>query len=83
MYEIPAGRNPELILSSSEANDIIAIIRFRLQCKREQKVGMIAMGFGRAYWVDVNGEYMDGNIHPKETELNEVLIEFSATGTNS
>ena len=77
MYEIPDGRHPELILGSMESNDVVEILKFRLRCKREQKVGMITIGFGRSYWVDTNGEYMDGTIHPKETELNEVLIEFT------
>ncbi|MNW19848.1 hypothetical protein D3C71_2200020 [compost metagenome] len=52
------------------------MLRFRLQCRTEKKVGMIALGFGRAYWVDANGEYMDGNVLEAEKEVIDLLAQL-------
>jgi hypothetical protein len=78
MYELPAGRRYELTLDSYEAGDLVNVLRFRLQCKTERKVGVIFMGFGTAYWIDANGEYMDGKVLAKETELAELFKQLSA-----
>jgi hypothetical protein len=73
MYELPAGRRYELTLDSYEARDLINVLRFRLQCKTEKKIGVIFMGFGTTYWIDANGEYMDGKVLEQEAELADLL----------
>jgi hypothetical protein len=78
MYELPAGRRFDLSLDSYEANDLVNVLRFRLRCKTEKKVGVIFMGFGLAYWIDENGEYMDGKVLEKESELAELFKQLSA-----
>ncbi|MBY3158348.1 hypothetical protein HFO56_39300 [Rhizobium laguerreae] len=77
MYEMPAGRRAELTLDSFEARDLVNVLRFRLQCKTEKKVGAIFMGFGLAYWIDANGEYMDGKVLEQETELAELFKQLA------
>jgi hypothetical protein len=81
MYEIPAGRHPKLQLGSFEARDIINVLKFRLRCRNEKKVGMVAMGFGAAYWIDENGEYMDSKVPPSELELADLVAELSIKDT--
>lgn len=78
MYELPAGRRYELDLGSYEARDLINVLRFRLKCKTEKKVGVIFMDFGLAYWIDENGEYMDGKVLEAETELADLYKQLSA-----
>jgi hypothetical protein len=62
MYETPAGRRAELFVNAHESRDLVNILRFRLKCRSEKKIGMIVLGFGTAYWVDTNGDYMDGKV---------------------
>ncbi|MCV9964807.1 hypothetical protein OIU34_23220 [Pararhizobium sp. BT-229] len=80
MYEIPVGRTPELHLTSFEARDLINVLRFRLRCRAEKKVGIIAMGFGQAFWVDANGEYMDDKVPAWENELADLLGQLRDAG---
>lgn len=77
MYEIRPGRSAQLMLDPYDANDLIKVLKFRLQCKSEKKTGMIALGFGRSLWVDVNGNYMDGETHDKEVELMDLLTKLA------
>ncbi|MCS4089157.1 hypothetical protein [Rhizobium sp. BK176] len=77
MYVMPEERNYELSMNSYEALDLVNILRFRLKCKTEKKVGVIPMGFGLMYWVDTNGQYMDGKVLEKETELTELLKQLA------
>ena len=78
MYELKPGRKqPELSLSSFEARgDVLNILRFRLKCRNEGKTGVVMLGFGQAFWVDEQGNYMDGAIPPAELELASVLKEL-------
>lgn len=81
MYEMPAGRRAELHLDSFAARDLINVLRFRLRCRTEKKVGMIALGFGQAFWIDANGEYMDGKVLEAEQELIDLLSQLQDKST--
>lgn len=77
MYEIPEGRSAELILDAFHSRDLMNVLRFRLQCREEKKVGMIALGFGLCYWIDADGQYMDGKTLDAEVELHKLLGSLS------
>lgn len=51
-------------------------LKFRLRCKREKKRGMLSVGFGRTYYVDERGEYVD-ELPDFETEYAALVREFN------
>lgn len=77
MYELRRdGVIPQISLSSHEASNVLNVLRFRLRCIREGKVGVVMMPFGQAYYLDAKGNYLDGKIPPGEVELANVLAEL-------
>lgn len=79
MYEIPAGRSADLTLDAFQSRDLMNVLRFRLRCREEMKVGMIALGLGLCYWIDADGQYMDGNTLEAEVELQKLLGSLSVS----
>lgn len=73
MYVADTGRSAQLELPSHESRDILKILEFRVRCRDEKKTGMIALGFGSAFRVGPDGEYLDGVVPEPETRLSELL----------
>jgi hypothetical protein len=77
MFEIPVGRKmPQLTLHNPEANNVANILRFRLKCREQGKTGIIMQPFGQGFWIDTEGNYLDGKIPTAELELAQVLTEL-------
>ena len=76
------GFRPQISLHSHEASNVLNILKFRLQCIREGKTGVVYLPFGQAYYIDANGNYLDGKIPPGEAELANVLADLREA-TNS
>lgn len=84
MFEISPDRKvPQLTLSSFEARDVLNILRFRLQCRNEGKTGVVMLPFGQAFWLDAQGNYLDGKIPPAELELAQVLADLNGNVVDS
>lgn len=78
MYELrPDGMIPQISLSSFESSNIINVLKFRLRCIREGKTGAVMLPFGQAFYLDAQGNYMDGKIPPGELELAQLLKELN------
>jgi hypothetical protein len=78
MYELRQdGVIPQISLSSHESSNVLNVLKFRLRCIREGKIGAVMLPFGQAYYLDAKGNYLDGKIPPGEVELAQVLAELS------
>jgi hypothetical protein len=82
MFELRSdGMRPELTLDSHESRNIINVLKFRLRCIRERKIGAVMLPFGQAFYVDAQGNYMDGKTPPDQLELSKVLMELKEAAT--
>lgn len=78
MIEFPSGRSwPQRTLYSHESSNVLNIIRFRLECRRERKTGVVMLPFGQAFWIDEQGNYLDGKVPPQELELEKLFAELN------
>lgn len=79
MFELrPDGMIPQISLPSHESSNVLNVLKFRLRCMREGKTGAVMLPFGQAFYLDAQGNYMDGKIPPGELELAQLLKELNA-----
>jgi hypothetical protein len=76
------GLLPQISLQAHEASNVLNILRFRLRCIRERKTGAVMLPFGQAYYIDANGNYLDGKLTPGEAELSAILTELKEATTD-